>query len=244
VNSLINNPDTVDFTVGIVANSYMRDLSRCIKGVFKWSGKKALELVVLDNNSSDGTGEWLENMADRDNRIRVFHTDYELGQGAAENIVLKLSLGRIIVLLDTSVEPVGDFLSPIDSMLNDERIGIVGPFGLRTTNLHDFSDGEGESGEMDAMQKYCFAFRRSSLISVGLMRESFRFYRNLDLDYSFQFKDKGYRIVADTSLPLTRHEHRIWSELGETERQELSKRNYKRFLDKWGGRNDLLVSQI
>ena len=33
------------------------------------------------------------------------------------------------------------------------------------------------------MQAYCLAFRRELLPKVGLMRETFRFYRNLDLDF-------------------------------------------------------------
>ena len=74
------------------------------------------------------------------------------------------------------------------------------------------------------------------------MRETFRFYRNLDLDYSFQMRDHGYRIVADGTLPLTRHEHRQWAALGDVERDQLSFKNFKRFLKKWGDRVDLLVS--
>jgi hypothetical protein len=74
------------------------------------------------------------------------------------------------------------------------------------------------------------------------MRENFRFYRNLDLDYSFQFKDRGYSILAEPSLPVRRHEHRVWSALAEGERDEMSKKNYRRFLARWGDRMDLLVS--
>ena len=74
------------------------------------------------------------------------------------------------------------------------------------------------------------------------MRESYRFYRNLDLDYSFHFKELGYRIVADPTLPVRLHDHRVWSGLAEGERDELSRKNYRRFLDKWGDRADLLVS--
>jgi GT2 family glycosyltransferase len=95
---------------------------------------------------------------------------------------------------------------------------------------------------MDAMQAYCFAFRRDRLRDVGLMRESFRFYRNLDIDYSFHFKEQGFRVVADQTLPVILHEHRVWSELAEGERDELSRKNYGRFLDKWGQRTDLLAS--
>ena len=175
-------------------------------------------------------------------RIRVIHTDHALGEGAARNVALKQCRGRTIVLLDTSVEVTGDLLGPLERMLDDDSVGVAGPFGLRTSNLHHFHEGEGEAGDMDAMQAYCFAFRRRRLRDVGLMRETYRFYRNLDLDYSFHFKDCGYRVVADPTLPVRRHEHRVWSELAEGERDELSRKNYRRFLDKWGDRADLLVS--
>jgi GT2 family glycosyltransferase len=101
---------------------------------------------------------------------------------------------------------------------------------------------EVEYGESDAMQAYCMTFRREALKTVGLMREAFRFYRNLDIDYSFQFKDKGYRIVADNTLPLVRHEHRQWTELDDNQRDELSRKNFGRFLKRWGDRPDLLIT--
>ena len=75
------------------------------------------------------------------------------------------------------------------------------------------------------------------------MRESFRFYRNLDLEYSFYFREKGYRIVAlGSTLPLERHEHRVWTSLAEDEREKLSRDNFKRFLKKWGNRHELLLA--
>ena len=95
---------------------------------------------------------------------------------------------------------------------------------------------------MDAMQSYLFAFNRSKLKTIGLMRESFRFYRNLDIDFSFQFKSHGLRILADSSFPVVRHEHRGWIDMPEKDRDELSRKNYGRFLKKWGQRADLLIS--
>ena len=217
-------------------------MKRCVRSALNHLGDRQAEVLVVDNGSSDGTGEWLEEAASSDPRIRVIHTDHILGEGAAKNIVLKQSQGNTVVLMDASVEVTGDIFGPIDEMLTDDTVGIAGPFGLRTDNLHHFHEGEGDAGDMDAMQAYCFAFRRERLNDVGFMRESFRFYRNLDLDYSFHFKDKDYRIVADPTLPVQLHEHRAWSELAEGERDALSRKNYGRFLDRWGDRADLLVS--
>ena len=242
VASLLEEADGTDFTIGIVACNYKDDVKRCLNGVLRWLDAYRAEVLVVDNCSSDGTGEWLEQTAASDPRIRVIHTDHTLGEGAVKNIVLKQSRGKTIVLVDTSVEVVGDTLGRIDKLLADDTVGVVGPFGVRTDDLHHFHQGEGEAGDMDAMQAYYVAFRRHVLKDVGLMRESFRFYRNLDLDYSFHFKDKNFRIIAEPSLPVRQHEHRVWSALAEGARDELSRKNYRRFLDMWGGRADLLVS--
>ena len=242
VPSLLDQEDVHDVTIGVVACNYVDDVRRVVSTALSWSGQRDVELVVLDNGSTDETGKYLDDLASSDSRVRVIHADHVLGEAAAKNIVLKQSLGRIVILLDTSVEVTGDLLGPIKKMLSDDQVGVAGPFGLRTDNLHHFHDGDGESGDMDAMQAYCFAIRRSDLAQVGLMRESFRFYRNLDIDYSFHFKEHGMRIVADQSLPVVQHEHRVWNELAEAERDELSLKNYRRFLEKWGERADLLVS--
>ena len=241
VPSFMDEDDRVDLTVGIVACNYLNDVRRCVESAFKWLGDRDAEVVVVDNGSSDGTDEWLEGAAAEDKRLRVIHIDHPLGEGSAKRILLKQCLGKTVVMVDTSVEVEGDIFGPIEGALEDETIGVTGPFGLRTTDLHHFHDGEGESGDMDAMQAYCFAFRRERLNEVGLPRQTFRFYRNLDLDFSFQFKAQGYRIVADARLPVAQHEHRVWSELAEAERDELSRKNYGRFLDRWGDRADLLT---
>ncbi len=242
VPSLVDQDDAFDFTVGIVVCNYADDAKRVVKSALEWAHGRNLEVVALDNGSTDTTGEWLDDLSSKDSRVRVIHADHKLGEAAAKNIVLKQSLGRTVVLLDPSVEVGGDIYGPLDAMLDEREVGVAGPFGLRTDNLHHFHDGEGESGDMDAMQAYCFAFRRDSLKEVGLMRESFRFYRNLDIDFSFHFKERGKRILADSSLPVILHEHRVWSELADAERDELSLKNYRRFLQKWGDRADLLVS--
>ncbi len=232
-----------DFTIGVLVNSHPEDAQRCILSVNEFSSPHKVEILALDNGCAETTGELLENLSKKIPSLKILHADHSLGDGAAKNILIKKSSGKHFVLLDTSVEITGEFLSKIQQILSDVSIGIAGFAGLRTPDLMHFHDGDGESGEMDAMQGYCFAFRRHDVSDVGLMRESFRFYRNLDIDYSFQFKDKGYKIYADNHLPMLLHEHRGWTSLAETDRDELSRKNYGRFLKKWRNRSDLLISE-
>ena len=241
VASLLELPSKVRFSIVVTASNYLEDVQRCTQSALRSAEGYSAELVVVDNGSTDGTSEWLEELAQREPRARVIYCDHVLGDGAAKNIGLKQSLGEFVVLLDTSVEVTGDILGPIGRWLEDTSIGAVGPWGLCTDDLRHFHE-EVRSGDADAMQAYCIAFPRAVCAQTGLMRETFRFYRNLDLDFSFQFKDQGYRIVADESLSMVRHQHRQWTSLGEAERNQLSFKNFKRFLKKWGERSDLLVS--
>jgi cysteinyl-tRNA synthetase len=227
--------------VVISANDYLNDVKRCVNSLLRWSANVDAEAVLVDNGSTDGTAEWLEEFKHRHNNVRVLHCDHQLGEAQAKNIGLALSRGRVVVMMDTSVEAVGDFLTPIGNSLQDDKVGITGPWGIISENLHHFHE-EVAMGDADAMQGYCFAFRRELLREVGLLRECFRFYRNLDLDFSFQFRNLGYRILANGDLPLLRHEHRQWASLGEEERDQLSRRNFRHFFKRWGNRKDLLVS--
>ena len=84
--------------------------------------------------------------------------------------------------------------------------------------------------EVDAVEGYCFAFRRAELAWLGGLDEHYRYYRNLDLHTSFQFKHHGLRLLRVPDLPVVMHEHRGWLEFSPEERERRSQRNFRRFL--------------
>ena len=241
VDSYLDTEPELDFSMVMVVSDYLDDVVRCTQSALTWADGYSAELVVVDNGSTDGTSEWLEELKSKDSRVHVIHCDHVLGEGAAKNIGLMQSRGRTVVIIDPSVETTGDFLGGLGDCLQRTGVGMVGPWGLCTDDLHHFHD-EVTSGDADAMQAYCQAFPRNLVKEVGLMREGFRFYRNLDLDFSFQVKDRGYRIMAIEDIPMVRHEHRKWAALDEGQRDELSFKNFKRFFERWGDRDDLLVA--
>ncbi len=241
VATLLDQPDLYDYTFLLNAYDYVDDVRRCVEAVLTHAQGTSFEMIVVDNGSTDGTAEYLEQAQAEHANVRVIHCDHVVGDAAGKNIGLKQARGKYIVLLDASTEVVGDLLTPVASQLSDPTVGVFGPYGLTTDDMQHFHE-EVEYGDADAMQAYCMAFRRADLSSVGLMHESFRFYRNLDIDYCFQFKNAGYRVVCDSGLPLVRHEHRQWEELDDNQRNELSRKNFGRFLKRWGNRPDLLIN--
>ena len=241
VPSRLHEPAEYDFTFILNAYGYPEDVRRCVNGMLRHSQGYSAEVIVIDSGSTDGTGEMLEEMQQEHSDLRVFHCDHVIGDAASKNIGIKQSLGSHIIIVDGSAEIVGDILGAVKEKLSDPSVGIFGPYGLTTDDMQHFHE-EVDEGEADAMQAYCMSFRREAVDTVGLMREVFRFYRNLDIDYCFQFKDKGFRVLADASLPIVRHEHRQWTELDDNQRDELSRKNFGRFLKRWGNRPDLLIT--
>ena len=117
---------------------------------------------------------------------------------------------------------------------------MIGPYGLKTNDLHHFHEISESKEYVDAIQLYLMAFRREIINSSGLFRENFRFYRNLDIDFSFQIKNTKLKLLSNPDLEIIRHDHSVWENTHPKTRDELSKDNYKRFLDKWKDYKHLL----
>jgi len=239
VPSIIQQPPTLEFSVSLLARDNLPEVRRCLQALLRWLPTEA-EVLVVDNGSSDDTGRWLDELAADDRRVRVFHADHFLGAAAGRNVTVRQARGRIFVWLDASVELTGDIFSPLAVGLSRPRVGLVGRWGLRSPDLRSFDEVE-EAGEVDALEGYLMALRREVLAQVAPLDEKFRFYRHLDLDLSLAVRSLGYILVCDPSLPVVRHAHGEWERTQPEERERLSRRNFYRFLRRWGGRQDLLV---
>jgi cysteinyl-tRNA synthetase len=136
-----------------------------------------------------------------------------------------------VVLIDTSVEPTGDLVTALERDLADNAVGLVGRWGVSTSDGFDFDEAQGP--EVDGVEGYLMVTRRVLLPEVGLLDPKFKWYRNADLDWSYQIRSKGYRTIIDPALPAVRHEHRLWHNTPEAQRDEISRKNFWRFRDHW-----------
>jgi hypothetical protein len=147
----------------------------------------------------------------------------------------------VVVVLDTSVEPTGDIITPLVRSLDDPTVAVVGGWGIVSPDLRQFEDAP--PGDVDAIEGYAQAFRRADYVERGPLDERFRFYRNLDIWWSLVLRDGGdegtNRRAVSVELPALRHEHRGYGSVPEDERNRLSKRNFYRIIDRFGSRRDL-----
>jgi GT2 family glycosyltransferase len=230
-------PRTV--TLLTIVHGWKPDAERWLLSVFTHC-KADFEALIVDNSGDTRIAAWLESRAAE--RLRSIRLDPPLGFAAAVNAGIDAAVGEVCVLFDPSVELTGDAVSPLLHALADPSVVVAGPYGLRgQRTLKEFDRSPGP--EVDAIEGYCMAFRRADAQALEGFDPRFRFYRIADIEFSFRLRDRGGRAVALSGLPVEKHEHRLWEATDPKERNRLSRRNMYRFLDRWGDRADLLVSQ-
>ncbi|MFL5654368.1 MAG: cysteine--tRNA ligase [Ktedonobacteraceae bacterium] len=246
-----SSPDLFEFSVNLLAHNSRADLERCIQSICRHSASRRVELVIIDNGSTDDTLAYLQQLArhgdltgEHGQRVglQVIFADHNLGFAAGRNATMRASRGHYIILMDTSIEVTGNIWEPLVETLADSDIGVAGPYGLVTDDLRDFHEASGP--DVDAIEGYLLAFRRELLPEVGWIDEKFRFYRLMDIYYSFFFKTSGYRVVTTPLVAerVEKHPHREWYSLSEDEQVTRSKKNYDIFRDRWHHGESLLVA--
>ncbi len=244
-------PDINEFSINLLAHNSRDDLERCIQSICRHSDDRSIELVIIDNGSTDETLAYLEMLARQDNLagahgqhigLQVLFADHNIGFAAGRNATMRASRGHYIVLMDTSIEVAGDIWEPLAMTLADRNMGVVGPYGLVTDDLREFREASGP--DVDAIEGYLMAFRRELLPEIGMIDERFRFYRLMDIYFSFFFKTSGYRVLVTPLVAerIQKHQHREWFSLSEEERATKSKKNYDIFRDRWHHGESLLVA--
>src|SRR5579884_999716 len=213
VPSLLDAADSCTFSVNVLAGDELEQTRRCIESVFRFAGAHMIEVVLVNDAVSE--------------------------EAEARNLALKRSQGRYILVLNNRVELVGDLFRPLADTLANSEIGVTGLHGLVTSDMRHFEEsGEPEAEVIDAM---VMAFRRNLLKRCGMFDERYRYPDYMDIDFSFSIRDCGKRAVVTPDLPVQCAPEVGDDRLSEAERNRLNRRNYYRFLDKWGHREDLLL---
>ncbi len=226
---------------------------QCIDAVLADATWPCLELIVVDNASTDGTVEYLEELDRREPRVRVVRNAENRGFAAANNQGLALARGRYVVLLnnDTVVTRgwLGRLLRHLDA---DERIGLIGPVTNNVWNearqeagysdlagLAEFAERwawehAGRLYPIAVLAMYCVAARREVVERVGPLDEGFGIGMFEDDDYAHRVRALGYRVVCAEEVYVHHAGRASFAKLPEPRYLALHDENRRRFEEKWG----------
>ena len=96
----------IDVSV-IIVNYNVKDLLvNCVTSILSSSGDLNIELIVVDNNSFDGSVEQLKYKFPDNNAVKIIESRVNLGFGKANNLGVKSARGKYLLLLnpDTVVQ--------------------------------------------------------------------------------------------------------------------------------------------
>ncbi len=225
----------------------------CLESVLLTPGDADVELIVIDNGSSDGTREYLAALAERDSRVRVLRNEKNCGFAPAVNQGLAAATGDVLVVLnnDTIVPP--GWLSRLAGHLERDEVGLVGPTTNRCGNEAEVDAPYRTFGEMVQLAErrakehrgvafdievatlFCAALRRDVFDRVGYLDERFEIGLFEDDDYSERARRAGFRVVCGEDA-FVHHfgEGSLGALMPTGKYSEVFRSNKARFEDKWG----------
>ena len=97
----------MDLTISIVNWNVKEYLKKCLDSILKYSQGFKIEIIVVDNASSDGSVEMLKREFPN---VMVIENKENEGYGNAHNRAIKIARGRYILFLNPDVELLADTL--------------------------------------------------------------------------------------------------------------------------------------
>ncbi|MBH2008520.1 MAG: glycosyltransferase, partial [Xanthomonadaceae bacterium] len=225
----------------------------CLASLDEHSQYEHMEIIVVDNASSDGSPAFLsEWVANGQNRKLILNDDNR-GFAAANNQGLAVATGEYLVLLnnDTYVTP-GWLRTLIRHLKHDKSIGLIGPVTNNIGNEAKIDIRYADMGEMLVKSAaftrrhvgqtyplrtaafFCVMMPRTSLEAVGALDEAFGRGFFEDDDYCRRIEQQGMRVVCAEDVFIHHHLSASFNKLKQQDRQQLFEDNKKIYEAKWG----------
>lgn len=207
-----------------------------------------LEILVVDNNSSDGTAD-LGALAPC---VRVIRLDSNRGFAGGVNQGLLQASGDTILIVNNDTQAATNLLTELHGVLDcDSNIGacapvsnhvkgdahlMIGEFGRDPNNRSALADELQATAPLlqdaDTLAGLCLLIRKSTLNKIGLFDERFGHGNYEDDDYCLRLRLHGYRLAIARRAFLHHEGHATFRALGLDLKEQIAQR-LEQFRDKW-----------
>lgn len=208
-------------------------LQRCLDSVMVQSFHGSLEIILVDDGSSDGSGAICDEYAARDSRIKVFHTSNQ-GASLARRFGLEQASGEYVTFVDSDDFVASNYVSTLYELLqkNNVNISACGVHRLKSSDeiMPEAVDGVTSVLEREELFRRFFKYEFWGFWGGMYLREEL-----LDIDFPKSTLSEDYFVkahlfqkeqrMAYTSAPLYYYEIHE----GSLSHQRLSKKAFEEF---------------
>jgi GT2 family glycosyltransferase/Flp pilus assembly protein TadD/glycosyltransferase involved in cell wall biosynthesis len=229
---------------------------KCLEGINKFPPKGAYEIIIIDNCSTDGTGEFLKSI--KTPLVKIITNDKNLGFAKACNQGSKAAVFKYLLFLNNDTEATSNWIGPLIKILdNDSRVAAVGskllfsdgniqhagvlifddrklPDPLVARHVfYNLDSGTPEANELrtyQALTAACLLIRKEAFDQVGGFDEGY-WNGYEDIDLCFKLQEKQWTLVYQPKSGLIHHESKSGPE-----RFTKTRENIGRLHRKWIGK--------
>lgn len=226
----------------------------CLDSLLVDSDYPQLEIVVVDNASTDGTPDWLRGWQADHPQAKVILNERNLGFAAGNNVGLAAATGDYLVILNNdTVVTKGWALTLLRPLQADPQAGLVGPV---TNNIGNEARVETTYGnDLQAMRPqamrqtlthmgrhfrirtaafFCVMLPRATYETCGPICEDYGLGFFEDDDYCRRIEAQGWYSLCAEDVFVHHHLSASFNKLPSREREELFARNQAIYETKWG----------
>jgi len=231
--------ETFDISVGIYVDGFIEDAVESVKAIQSHSDDSCAILIIISGTLNSEELSSLKSIIDA--RTYIVQVSDGVGFGEATNAILKFAPSPYVVLLDPSTRFLGDAITPV---LNELQSGEWSAVGWRG-GLVDVDDewrsvNDKGPGAVDVLFGYFLGVNRSDAIECGGFNNRAVYYRNADIEFSLRLRQAQGNLLQ-MELPLEQARHHGYYDADPEYRDEQSRKNYERILERFRGKNEILV---
>lgn len=238
------NTDYPAVSIIVLNRNNMKVIFRCVSSLLTFTSSYQCEIIVVDNDSTDGSYERLqEEFGDRIKLIR----NGKNGCSSGRNLGVQNATGEMLFFLDSDQWIVGEHFmdAPLDLMCNDGRIGAVswnaGWFNRDSYSgpIVDYLPNRGIAApwvlcrtDIAYLATSGLMMKRSLFDAIGGFDEFYDPTCFEDTDLSLKIRHAGYELAYCPYMAIMHLPHQTTNSGNETHKK-LMARNGTYFIDKW-----------
>ncbi|MBC7928504.1 MAG: glycosyltransferase [Bryobacteraceae bacterium] len=237
----------------IVLTYNSAEFVRCFHDSVRWNGTYPnMEIIFVDNGSTDDTRVELEALATEDVRIRLVLLDRNTGFAAGNNIGVRESRGEFLAILNPdTILTRGSIERLLRPLRKDPSIGLTAPvtnfsgnqtrIGTTYRNcqqMEQFADhlalqNEGAVMDVPVVPLFCGVISRQLWDRLGGLDERYQVGMFEDDDFSLRVQQAGYRTVTAEDCFIHHFGNGSFSKLSSRASLRIFHENKQAFEAKW-----------